>query len=128
MAAMVTEAHLVKETGLLLPMLDARRMEVYCAGYDDEGKIIRPTEAKIIDSDSFAVELEQGLVYFFGNGSAKCATTLTHPNARFIPAIQCSAKGMRQSALKAFTEKQFEDVAYFEPFYLKDFVGTTPKK
>lgn len=117
-----------KERELFLPMLDARRMEVYCAGYNRLLGEQRPTEAKIIDGESFAEELNSGTVYFFGNGAAKCESTITHLNARFIADIHCSAKGMHRLAVKAYTEKQFEDVAYFEPFYLKDFVGTTPKK
>lgn len=117
-----------KEKGLYLPMLDARRMEVYCAGYDQLLTEQRPTEAKIVDVTSFTEELNNGIVYFFGNGAIKCETTITHSNARFMAGIHCSAKGMHKLAVKAFTEKQFEDVAYFEPFYLKDFVGTTPKK
>jgi tRNA threonylcarbamoyladenosine biosynthesis protein TsaB len=115
------------ENRKLIPMLDARRMEVYCAVYDESLKELKPTEAKIIDEHSFSHELENGEVCFFGNGSAKCKTMITHPNAVFVDHIQCSAAGMQKLAMEAFDKKQFEDVAYFEPFYLKDFVGTTPK-
>jgi tRNA threonylcarbamoyladenosine biosynthesis protein TsaB len=113
---------------LFIPMLDARRMEVYCAGYDIEGKEILKTEAKIIDETSFAEELNSGPVYFMGNGAAKCKTVISHPNAFFIDDVHCSAKGMFKLAIDAFEQKRFEDVAYFEPFYLKDFVASTPKK
>jgi tRNA threonylcarbamoyladenosine biosynthesis protein TsaB len=110
-----------------IPMLDARRMEVYCAVYDKKLNEISSTEAKVIDEQSFAGELNAGTVYFFGNGAAKCKSMITHPNAMFVDHINCSAAGMHQLVVKALEEKQFEDVAYMEPFYLKDFVGTTPK-
>jgi tRNA threonylcarbamoyladenosine biosynthesis protein TsaB len=116
------------QDSLFIPMLDARRMEVYCAGYDINGNEVRTTEAKIIDYISFADELNKGPVYFMGNGSIKCKDVLTHPNAFFIDDIHCSSIGMFKLAVTAFEQQQFEDVAYFEPFYLKDFVGTTPKK
>ncbi len=109
-------------------MLDARRMEVYCAVFDNQMNSIKKTEAKIIDENSFADLLEISEVYFFGNGSAKCKNIFTHPNAKFIDDIKCSALNMNGIAQKLFLEKQFEDVAYFEPFYLKDFVGTIPNK
>lgn len=128
LAAQFVATHLVNETDLLMPMLDARRMEVYCAGYNKALHEQGTTEAKIIDGDSFAAELERGKVYFFGNGAAKCQTTINHPNAVFVEEIHCTAKGMHHLAVRAFEEGKFEDVAYFEPFYLKDFVGTTPKK
>ncbi|MEI6594448.1 MAG: tRNA (adenosine(37)-N6)-threonylcarbamoyltransferase complex dimerization subunit type 1 TsaB [Bacteroidota bacterium] len=109
-------------------MLDARRMEVYCAVFDGQMNSVKKTEAKIIDENSFADLLEISEVYFFGNGSAKCKNIFTHPNAKFIDDIKCSAINMNGIAQKIFLEKQFEDVAYFEPFYLKDFVGTIPNK
>lgn len=110
-----------------VPMIDARRMEVYCGVYDRAVTQLSPTEAKIIDTHSFEHELSDGPVYFFGNGASKCKQVLTHPNAVFVDHITCSASGMHRSAVAAFERKSFEDVAYFEPFYLKDFVGTTPK-
>jgi len=128
LAAQFVSSHAINDVDLLIPMLDARRMEVYCAGYNKSMQEQRTTEAKIIDGDSFAAELEKGKVYFFGNGAAKCQTTINHPNAVFVGGIHCTAKGMHQLAIEAFNEGAFEDVAYFEPFYLKDFVGTTPKK
>lgn len=112
----------------LIPMLDARRMEVYCAVYDENLNELKPTEAKIIDEQSFAEELNNGMVYFFGNGASKCKSVIKHPNAVFVDHINSSASGLQELVVKAFEEKQFEDVAYMEPFYLKDFVATTPKK
>ncbi|MFD1142648.1 tRNA (adenosine(37)-N6)-threonylcarbamoyltransferase complex dimerization subunit type 1 TsaB [Larkinella insperata] len=114
----------------LCPMLDARRMEVYCAVYDPEGRVIQPTSAQIIDEYAFADRLAQQPVVFFGNGAAKCRTVLSHqPNAVF-PAqiVHPSAKTVGQLAALAYEQAQFEDVANFEPYYLKDFVGTKPKK
>jgi len=115
-------------TSLYVPMLDARRMEVYCAVFDSHANMIRQTEAKIIDETSFAGLLENNEVYFLGNGAAKCKSMITLPNAKFLDNVLCSAKGMVDAAFEAFQAKQFEDTAYFEPFYLKDFVGTTPKR
>ena len=109
-------------------MIDARRMEVYCAVFDEQMNTIQKTEAKIIDENSFEDLLETSTLYFFGNGSSKCKNSITHKNAIFIDDIKCSAANMNGIAQKLFHEKQFEDVAYFEPFYLKDFVGTVPNK
>lgn len=116
------------ENALLIPMLDARRMEVYCAGYTTAGAEKRITEAKIIDESSFREELDKGPVYLMGNGADKCKAVITHANALFVDGVHCSASGMQQWVCEAFEQKRFEDVAYFEPFYLKDFVATTPKK
>ena len=108
-------------------MIDARRMEVYCAVYDEKGGGILPTAAVIVEADSFSELLQQRPVYFFGDGSAKCKAVLSHPNAVFIDSIVPSAKDMTALAEQAFREKQFEDTAYFEPFYLKDFVAGKKK-
>ena len=107
------------------PMLDARRMEVYCAVFDEQMNDVKKTEAKIIDENSFNDLLESSSVYFFGSGSEKCKI-ITHPNAVFIDDVKCSAASMLHLAFEKFEKKDFEDVAYFEPFYLKDFVGTKP--
>ncbi|MCW3104746.1 MAG: tsaB [Bacteroidetes bacterium] len=113
---------------LLCPMLDARRMEVYCAVYDSTGNEIRATAAEIIDEHSFAELLKEQAVYFFGDGAAKCKPALSQSkNAFFIDDIYPSAKDMILSSERAFREAQFEDVAYFEPFYLKDFVAGKKK-
>lgn len=116
---------------LLCPMLDARRMEVYCAVYQaDTMEQIEPTQAKIIDETSFADLLQNHKVIFFGDGAEKCRGTLeSNPNAIFLnETIFPSAKSVGVLATRAFENNQFENVADFEPYYLKEFVGTTPKK
>ena len=106
---------------LFCPMIDARRMEVYAAFYNQEGIIQREISADIIDENSYSAILENHSVYFFGNGAEKCKTTLTHPNAKFIDGMYPLAQNMIALAEKAYAEKKFVDVAYFEPFYLKEF-------
>ena len=120
----------IKDAGesLFCPMIDARRMEVYAAVYNAKGEMKREISADIIDSDSYHEILANQTVYFFGNGADKCKTTLTHPNARFIDDMVPLAENMIPLAGVAFVEKRFEDVAYFEPFYLKEFHTTAPKK
>jgi len=112
---------------LICPMLDARRMEVYTALYDHSGKRITPVSAKIITGDSFRAELENNLLFFCGNGAAKCRNTLTSLNARFQDNLKASARFMSYLAEECFKSKKFENVAYFEPYYLKDFIATVPK-
>lgn len=109
------------------PMIDARRMEVYCAVYDYAGKEIQETKAEIIDESSFAEYLSEGTLVFFGDGSGKCKDVISHPNAVFIDGFQPSASNMSALVKKRYKLNQFEDVAYFEPFYLKDFVAGIPK-
>ena len=111
----------------VIPMIDARRMEVYTAVFTPEGKQLTETAPAIIDENSFAEQLEQGQCLFIGDGAGKCADVIRHPNAHFI---QCSPKAsaMLIPAINAYKEKRFEDVAYFEPFYLKEFVATVSKK
>jgi tRNA threonylcarbamoyladenosine biosynthesis protein TsaB len=108
-------------------MIDARRQEVYTATFDKNGNKISKTEALIIDKQSFEKELAGNSVYFFGNGSDKCQVLIDHPNAVFINGIHPSAAAMGEMSYLLYNAKKFEDVAYFEPFYLKDFVATTPK-
>ena len=110
----------------IVPMIDARRMEVYAAVFEN-GKQITETEPAIIDENSFAEYLEQGHVLFIGDGAGKCADVIKHPNAHFC---QChpKASSMLSPALEAFSHGEFKDVAYFEPFYLKEFVATVSKK
>jgi len=115
-------------SGLICPMIDARRMEVYTTVFDSLLNILLPTEAKIIDETSFNMLLSQQVITFLGDGAAKCAEFLTHPNAKFDAANFNSATYMSRLANKAFSNRKFEDVAYFEPFYLKDFVVTPSKK
>ena len=116
------------EDALLCPMLDARRMEVYAGIYDRSLKCLRPIHADIVDSDTYKEYLDKGPVYFFGNGCCKCEEKINHPNAHFIKKIEPLAKNMFPLAEKHIAQEKFEDVAYFVPFYLKDFIATQPKK
>ena len=113
---------------LYCPMIDARRMEVYTAFYDIHGVQIREIHADIIDHQSYLSYLENNHVYFFGNGAAKCRDAITHPHAIFLNGIITSAENMVPLAERDFQLKKFADVAYYEPFYLKDFVATIPVK
>ncbi len=99
-------------------MIDARRMEVYAALYDRALKPVRPIAADIVDEHSYAEYLEKHPVYFFGDGADKCKEKLTHPNAHFIDHIHPLASMMFPLAEKAIAENDFQDVAYFEPFYI----------
>ena len=111
----------------VIPMIDARRMEVYTAVFSPAGEQLSPVEAEIIGPDSFAEYLEKGPVLFIGDGALKCKDVITHPNASFREAWPL-ASNMAPLAEKAFNEGRFEDLAYFEPFYLKDFVATVSRK
>jgi tRNA threonylcarbamoyladenosine biosynthesis protein TsaB len=116
-----------EENALLCPMLDARRMEVYAALYDRALKPVREVGADVVDSDTYRQWLDEHPVYFFGNGAMKCKEVIGHPNAHFIEGVEPLAKWMQPLAERRFMNGQFEDVAYFEPFYLKDFVAIKPK-
>lgn len=120
--------HPEEEDALIVPMLDARRMEVYAEVLDRALKVVRPIQADIVDADTYKEYLDQHHVYFFGNGAAKCMETINHPNAHLLEGIEPLAKNMAPLAEKRFVEGKFEDVAYFVPFYLKDFVAKMPKK
>ena len=122
------QQHDVSVSTLLCPMIDARRMEVYTALYDKDGQQVKDVSAEIITEHFFAPWLDKYQIFFFGNGAAKCRTTITHPNAVFTEGFTHSARYMIQLALQAYREKQFEDIAYFEPFYLKDFIAGPKKK
>ena len=111
----------------VVPMVDARRMEVYAAVFTPEGRQLTETKPVIIDGDSFSAELTEGPVLFIGDGALKCRETLTSSNAFFAAAFP-TAMAMAPLAEAAYKEKRFEDVAYFEPFYLKDFVATVSRK
>ena len=115
------------EEALFVPMIDARRMEVYSAVYDRALHEVRATQADIIDADSYREYLDRGPVCFFGPGAEKCKVVLTHPNAIFIDNIHPLAKYMQPLAERALWNGETVDTAYFEPFYLKDFVATKPK-
>lgn len=128
MAKGVSEVGIVS-TELLAPMIDARRMEVYTALFDENNIIIKDVAAEIIDENSFSKYLKTHKIIFFGDGAEKCAPVLSnHENASFINEGFPSAQYINQIATQKFESNNFEDVAYFEPFYLKDFIATTPKK
>lgn len=112
---------------ILCPMLDARRMEVYCLLANSNGDVLEPTQAKVIDESSFADVLAKSKVVFYGNGAAKCKEMIKSANAIFLSDIVPSAEQIGELAFKKFTEEQFENLADFEPFYLKDFLIKKPK-
>lgn len=117
-------AHQVKvEDGFVVSMLDARRMEVYSSIFDSHYNQIRDTEAEILDENSFKEYLKKGKVYFIGNGVEKTKEILTHSNAIFIEDKLPSANEMGLLAYNKYKISDFEDVAYFEPYYLKDFIA-----
>jgi tRNA threonylcarbamoyladenosine biosynthesis protein TsaB len=117
-----------KKSGMIVPLLDARRMEVYSAVFDHTFSQIRETKAEIISEDSFAEELSRGEVVFLGDGAKKVKEILTHKNAVFMDNSFPSAKTMSFLSEEKFKQREFEDLAYFEPFYLKDFIAGKPKK
>ena len=117
----------MEDNALLCPMIDARRMEVYAALYDRALKPVREIQADVVDADTYRKWLDERPVYFFGNGAAKCMETIAHPNARLIEGIEPLAKWMMPLAEKKMLNDIHEDVAYYVPFYLKDFVAKTPK-
>ena len=110
-----------KADGLICPMFDARRMEVYAAIYDSELNSILETEAKVIDETSFHDILSNSKISFLGPGAEKCRDIINHQNAIFELDIEVSASGMNRLSEEKLNQKDFEDLAYFEPFYLKDF-------
>ena len=117
----------IEEEALLVPMIDARRMEVYSAVYDRSLKAVRAIQADVVDGDTYKEFLDKGPVYFFGDGAEKCMEVIHHPNAHLIKNIEPVAKNMFPLAEKRMAEGKFEDVAYFVPFYLKDFVAKQAK-
>lgn len=119
---------MVEDDALLCPMIDARRMEVYAGIYDRALHEVRPVGADIVDTNTYKQWLDERPVYFFGNGAAKCMETINHPNAHLIEGIEPLAKWMQPLAERRLLNGQTEDVAYFEPFYLKDYVAKMPKK
>lgn len=119
---------MIEDAALLCPMLDARRMEVYAAIFDRSLREIRPTQADIVDENTYKVLLDRQPIYFFGNGAEKCKEVIRHPNARFLADIHPLAKWMMPLAERKMMNGEYEDVAYFVPYYLKDFVAKKPKK
>ncbi|MDR2764881.1 MAG: tRNA (adenosine(37)-N6)-threonylcarbamoyltransferase complex dimerization subunit type 1 TsaB [Tannerella sp.] len=119
--------HTGEKDGLYCAMLDARRMEVYAAIYDVRLQTVRETWAEIVTPETCRSFLDRGTVYFFGNGAEKCRTIITSGYALFPENVYPLAADMTVLAETAFQEQAFEDLAYFEPFYLKGFIATTPK-
>ncbi len=120
--------NVAEDNALLCPMLDARRMEVYAQITNTALQTVKETSADIVEANTYDEYLQNNVVYFFGNGADKCKEVITHPNARFIENIVPLAKNMFPLAEKRMAEELFEDVAYFVPFYLKDFVAKEAKK
>ena len=119
----------IDENALLCPMIDARRNEVYATVYDRALNVIKATHAEVVTEESYKELLDKQPVYFFGNGAEKCSKIINHPNARFLSEhCHALAKNMMPLAEKAWFEEKFEDIAYFEPFYLKNFIATKPKE
>jgi tRNA threonylcarbamoyladenosine biosynthesis protein TsaB len=117
----------IKES-LVCPMIDARRMEVYCLVANPELNLVQNTQAKIIDENSFDDLLKENQLIFLGDGSEKCKAVLgANSNALFIDNVTPSATNIGALATKYYSQEKFEDVAYFEPFYLKDFRVIQPK-
>lgn len=115
------------DSGLIVPMLDARRLEVYSAIFDVNNRLVRKIEAQILDENSFEEQLKIGKVFFIGDGVAKTKTLLSHANAIFIENKLPSADQMSALSFDKYKKSDIEDVAYFEPYYLKDFVALKPK-
>ena len=113
--------------GLIIPMLDARRLEVYSSIFDANYSLVREVQAQILDENSFKDYLKKGKVYFIGNGVEKSKSLIQHPNAVFIDDKLPSANEMSLLAYDKYKKNDIEDVAYFEPYYLKDFVAIKPK-
>jgi len=118
---------LIPSSSYLCPMIDARRMEIYSTLYDEDLNEIEPVRAIIVNEDSYRDWLLQKEIIFFGSGAEKCKALIHSSNAVFAEDIHPSALNMSDEAEKAFMRKAFVDIAYFEPFYLKEFQATTPK-
>lgn len=127
LAVNVLKRDLIGEDTLLCPMIDARRMEVYDTILNHNLDTLRKVSADIIDEYSFSEFIQKQQIAFFGNGAAKCKDILPSDNAVFIDGVYPRARDMVELAIEAYNKKDFVDVAYFEPFYLKEFVATTPK-
>ena len=129
MAKQIADVDDTPADALLCPMIDARRMEVYAALYHTDMSEKRGIAADIVDERTYSSYLDQGKVIFFGDGAGKCADLLSeNPNAHFVADINPSAREVGLLAFEKLSKGDTEDVAYFEPFYLKDFVAGKPKK
>jgi tRNA threonylcarbamoyladenosine biosynthesis protein TsaB len=115
-----------EKNALLCPMIDARRMEVYTALFDHHNGEVKKTEALIVDGDSFDAELAANTIYFFGDGAEMCRETLDPKGMIFIDDVHPSAKSLAQIAAQKYEAESFENLAYFEPYYLKDFIAGIP--
>jgi tRNA threonylcarbamoyladenosine biosynthesis protein TsaB len=111
---------------LLCPMIDARRMEVYCSVTDAKGSVLQSVEAKVIDEKSFEELLNEHRMIFFGNGAEKCRSVITHNNAVFLEGVTPSAVQLGSMAFRKFERAEVEDLYHFEPFYLKEFKAKKP--
>ncbi len=118
----------IEDDALLVPMIDARRMEVYSAVYDRALKTIRGIQADIVEADTYREYLDAHPVYFFGDGSDKVQQVIQHPNAHFLPGIHPMAKNMLPLAERKMMREEFTDVAYSEPFYLKEWASSVPSQ
>lgn len=116
------------ENALLVPMIDARRMEVYAAVYDRALRPLREVQPDVVTAETYKEWLDQGPVYFMGDGAEKCREVINHPHAYFLADQHPLAKHMAPLAEQKLLRGETEDVAYFEPFYLKEFQTSTPKK
>jgi tRNA threonylcarbamoyladenosine biosynthesis protein TsaB len=116
------------ETSLFVPMIDARRMEVYYSVLTSEGRIVKGISAEIIDDRLFSDIPESIRLLIFGDGASKCKQVIKRGNVGFADEFRMSAGYMYEPVYKSLREKRFEDIAYFEPFYLKDFITSRPKK
>lgn len=115
-------AYKIEQSAFIAPMIDARRMEVYNAIFDSNYSQISETKAEVIDKNSFAEILEENKIYFLGDAVEKCENIITHPNAIFLEGYLPSAKEMVKLSYEKYKKNDIENVAYFEPFYLKDFI------
>ncbi len=117
----------VEDEDIIIPVLDARRMEVYAAVFDANYYRLQETKAEIIHADSFKVWAAEKRVHLIGSGAEKCKMHLTSPNIKFNTAVVPSAREMCMLSYKKFIARDFEDIAYFEPYYLKDFMLSQKK-
>lgn len=127
MAREVFAAKQLEEAAILCPMIDARRMEVYVSLWSEKMDLLKSPEAKIIEEGAYA-DYQDKTFYYFGTGAEKCQELLSSDNFKYIPDIKPMAQALLLPALDAFQKETFEDLAYFEPFYLKQFQTTVSKK
>lgn len=117
----------INDNSLLSPMIDARRMEVYTQLFNRKGEMLSEVKALVVEPDTFSDLLESQSIVFFGSGASKCQQVIGNSGAIFVEHFKPSARYLLPLALKKFSDESFVDIAYFEPYYLKDFVATKPK-